>query len=588
MIAAAAAFISIIGAQGVMPAITRAAVQNPAPKAAVSFTFDDGLQSAYTQAAPTLQKYGLNGTDYVITNCVGMTTVPNTCLANTDAPYMTWAQIQALQNTNGWEIGSHTVDHQCLASSAKEDRSDCQSNYLTTAQVDAELANSKSALAAQGINATDFAPPYGDYNNSVLAEIAKYYATMRNFANANNNTNVWPYSDYYLQDLPVQEGVDTVASVETKINSAITNNQWLILTFHDIQPTPSKVADDYQYGTNELDQIAAYVQAKQNAGLIKNVKVNQGTVTSDTNLFANSSFDNGIANGWTANSANITKDTANNGSFPSPTNSIKFVGGTASEHLESPVVNVDQNTTYMLKSFLNVQKITSGEVGYYIDEYDANGNWISGQWKTAEKSAFVESMNFTYKPTSANVSKASLQIYTTANSGVTAFVDNAQMFPLSTATQTQTNLVANGTFDAGIASGWTTDAASNIAADAGNHGSPANPVNSVAMTANASKNVHLFSPQVAVSSGKSYSINSWLNITSLTSGEVGFYVDEYNASGQWISGKYLTGIHALGANNVGLTYTPSSTSVAKASLQVIVVGNSGIQAYFDDVRWYQN
>src|SRR6185312_8364696 len=123
----------------------------------------------------------------------------------------------------------------------------------------------------------------------------------------------------------------------------------------------------------------------------------------------------------------------------------------------------------------------SGEVGFYIDEYDANGNWISGQWKAAENSSFVEDMNFTYKPTSAAVSKASLQIYTKANPGITAYVDNAQMFPLSATTSTQTNLVANGTFDAGIASGWSTDDSTNIKADAANHGAPANPVNSASI-----------------------------------------------------------------------------------------------------------
>jgi len=29
-------------------------------------------------------------------------------------------------------------------------------------------------------------------------------------------------------------------------------------------------------------------------------------------------------------------------------------------------------------------------------------------------------------------------------------------------------------------------------------------------------------------------------------------------------------------------------SVAKASLQIIVVANSGISAYIDSIRWYQN
>ena len=74
-----------------------AATTNVTPTAKVSFTFDDGLSSASTQAAPTLAKYGFTGTDYVITGCVGMTTAPNTCHANNDATYMSWAQVQALR-----------------------------------------------------------------------------------------------------------------------------------------------------------------------------------------------------------------------------------------------------------------------------------------------------------------------------------------------------------------------------------------------------------------------------------------------------------------------------------------------------------
>jgi peptidoglycan/xylan/chitin deacetylase (PgdA/CDA1 family) len=585
--------VAATGFSGIMPALAHAAVTSPTPTAKVSFTFDDGQQSAYTQAAPILAKYGLSGTGYIITGCVGMTTTPNTCRANTDLPYMTWAQIQSLQNTYGWEIGSHTVDHDCLASSSIQDPSDCQKTALTTAQLDAELANSKSALAANGITATDFAPPYGDFSNSVLAEIAKYYATMRQFKNAANNPNVWPYSDYYLQNIAVQEKTDTVASLEAKINTAITNNQWLVLTFHDITSKPSQVADDYEYGTGELDQLAAYVQTKVKANQIQSVHINQGLVTSDTNLLSDPSFIDGIADGWTTDNATaITADNANNGSYPSPTNSIKLVSpnsGTA--HLFSPKVSVDPNTTYMFKNFLNVRAVTSGTIGFYVDEYNANGSWISGKYLAQETSAFVEDMNFMYKPSSSAVSTASLQVID-SGTGLTAYLDNSQMFALSTATPppAQTNLIANGTFDAGISGGWTTDSASTIKADSANNGSPANPVNSVSLTSSTS-NTHLFSPTVAVSSTHTYNLSAYLNVKTIntTAGsEIGFYVDEYDSSGNWVSGQYKTGIRTVGASTVSFTYTPSSTTVAKASLQVIVVANSGIQAYFDNVIWVQN
>lgn len=558
-----------------------AAVQNPSASAMVSFTFDDGLTSAATQALPTLSKYGLTGTDYVITRCVGMSAIPNTCRANTDASYMTWAQIKQLQSA-GWEIGSHTVTHPYLASS---DATDGQPNVLTPTQVTQELTQSKAALAAQGIVANAFSTPYGDYTSATLAQIAKVYTSHRGFADV--NSNIWPYNDYLLNDYPVQAGV-TVAQVKARIDTAIANKEWLILTMHDIKVTPSSNPDDYEYSTANLDQIAAYVKAKQTAGLLKSVNISNGLVDGDVNILPNSTFDSGIAGGWTTDApATIVRNAANNGSAPSATNSVALAASAQNTHLFSPIVTIDPNTTYLLKNYLNVTRITGGEVGFFVDEYNAAGNWVSGQYKNGERSAFVESFNFTYKPTSSAVSKARLQLIVTANSGVTGFYDNARWFALSSVAPppAPTNLVTNGTFDAGIANGWTTDDAVNITRDAASHGSPANPVNSVALKST-TKNIHLFSPKVVVDPVKTYSLISYVSVQQLTSGEVGFYVDEYDAAGNWISGLYKTGVRGVSTGDVNISYKPSSASVKSASLQVIVTANAGMVAYYDDARWF--
>ncbi|MCW1908368.1 MAG: polysaccharide deacetylase family protein [Candidatus Saccharibacteria bacterium] len=560
-----------------MPLRAQAAVTNPTPKAKVSFTFDDGLQSAITQAAPTLAKYGYTGTNYVTTGCIGMTTTQNTCRADSDLPYMSWAQVQALQNTYKWEIGSHTVSHPLLASTDPQD----QPRKLTTAQVTAELANSKSALAAQGINAVSFAAPYGDYDMPVLSQIAKYYSSARGFADTGYNT--WPNSDYILRTQQVQAGV-SVATVKSYIDTAIANNQWLILTFHEIRTNASTNPDDYQYNTADLDAIAAYIKSKN----VSVVNVKDGIMTSDTNLLPNSSFNNGISDGWSTDApTQITKNTAANGSFPDATNSIRFVGTTKATHLFSPKVAVSYGTNYALKNYIRVQKInTGGEFGFYVDEYDINGNWISGQYKGAERSVFVESFNFAYSPTSSRVATARLQVFTTANSGVTAFLDNSQWFATSQAATppATTNLVTNGTFDAGISGGWTTSSPSTITADVLNNGSPANPVNSV-KAVSSSANTYLFSPLVAVDSTKNYSLSTYVKLQAIVSGEVGFYIDEYDANGNWISGQYKSGARSIGSADVTFSYAPSSAAVKQASLQIIIVGNSGITTYLDNVRW---
>ncbi len=558
------------------------------PSGRISFTFDDGLASTYNYAAPTLAKYGLTGTDYVITSCVDMVTAPNTCHANGDTTYMTWQQIESLQNA-GWEIGSHTADHPCLASNASTDPDDCPQTSLTKAQVDQELAGSQAALAAHGINATDISTPYGDYNNSSLAEIAKYYATQRGFAD--QNTNVWGYTnDYIINDYHV-EGTTTVAQVEAKIDTAIANNQWLVLTFHDVFPNASTDPDDYQWDVTKLDQIAAYVKAKQDAGQLSSIHVNQGVTKSDTNLLQNASFNNGIADGWTTDApSNITLDTNNNGSYPDPANSVKLTSLSSGEgHLFSQHVAVSPGTTYMIKSFLNVQTISSGSVGFYVDEYDANGNWISGQYLKAEPSAFVEEMSFLYKPSSANVASASLQIIV-GGSGINAYIDNVQWFPTGitpTPPPPPTNLVANGAFDSGL-SNWTTDAPANVTSDSAGNGGPNNPTNSVKMVAGTNGNIHLFSPKISVDSAKKYNLTCYLNLKAINSGVVGFYIDEYDANGNWISGQYKTDTNVVGAKDISFSYTPSSANVKSASLQIIVTSNSGITAYVDDIRWYQN
>ena len=242
-LAAAAGAVLALTAGLLTPTTAHAAVANPEPSPLVSFTFDDGFLSSLTEAAPTLQKHGLTGTNYVPTDCVGITTVPNSCRANPSVPYMTWDQIQELQNTYGWEIGSHTASHRCLASAGNG----CQDNRLTRAEIDAELAGSKSALAARGINATAFAPPYGDYDQTVMATAAKYYSSMRGFADT--GSNYWPYSDYLLQNVPVQEGVTPVETLKAKVDEAIANDTWVVFTFHEIAADPSQDPDAFEYGT---------------------------------------------------------------------------------------------------------------------------------------------------------------------------------------------------------------------------------------------------------------------------------------------------------------------------------------------------
>src|SRR4029079_9799621 len=50
--------------------------------------------------------------------------------------------------------------------------------------------------------------------------------------------------------------------------------------------------------------------------------------------------------------------------------------------------------------------------------------------------------------------------------------------------------------------------------------------------------------------------------------------------------RYTGVANALTAGNINFTYKPSSAAVVSARLQVIVTGNSGIHAYYDNAQWF--
>lgn len=389
------------------------------PNAKVSFTFDDGMASSIL-AAQTLQPYGYSGTQYVITGCVGMTTTPNTCAAGQDYSYLTWAQIAQLRDTYGWEIGSHSATHPSFQT-------------LNATQAAQELTTSRDALMAHGYTPSAFAFPYGEYNDVALAEAAKVYSSVRRFEDTGNN--LYPYNDNLIMIRGVEAGI-TVAKVKQYIDEAIANNYWLVLVFHEIKTNASTNPDDYEYTPGELAQIADYVKLKN----LPVSNMSDGIATSNTNLLPNGGFANGIADGWTTDDpTNIVADSGNHGSYPEPTKSISITAaaGTGNTHLFSPQVAVSQPNSYVIKSFINVTAMTSGAVGYYIDEYDANGVWISGQDKSAVASVTfngtpkAKSLNFLYTPTSAAVAKARLEVVVPRGSGTKAYIDSFQWFPES-------------------------------------------------------------------------------------------------------------------------------------------------------------
>lgn len=565
-------------AMKVQPA--QAAVTNTAPVAKVSFTFDDGPASNINKAAPALAKYGYTGTAYITTNCVGMVTVPNKCNADNDVPYMSWAQLKSLQNTYGWEIGAHSASHPELTT-------------VNATKLKNEMANSKAALVAQGFNPTAFATPYGDYNDKVLSSASQYYTSHRGFADIGYNT--WPYNNYLLRVQQVQYGV-SVATVKSYIDQAKADNTWLILVFHEVRDVPSTNVDDYQYATADLEAIAAYAQQVN----IANTNITNGLVKGDTtdNLLSDPATGTTLGNGWTTDVATSVKvNTASKGSLPEPTRSIAVTSSaTKNVHLFSPTVTVNSASAYVIKGYVAMSSTQYTTVGCYIDEYDAAGNWISGQYLQTLAGWYTRDIAFGYVPSSDKVAKARLQLIIAIASNKVAYTDSIQWLTTKTGVVTAppppdptpvvNNLLTNGTFSNGMA-GWSTNAPSTITLDTANNGAGAEKTNAVKLTNSVAGNTYLFSEKVAVTSTKSYTIQMNLKMVSYAQ-DIGFYIDEYDAAGNWISGKYVFTKRDAATGYISFSYTPTSANVASASLQVIMVSGTGTTVYLDDVSWVQN
>jgi hypothetical protein len=391
----------------------------------------------------------------------------------------------------------------------------------------------------------------------------------------------------------VQVGV-SVAQVKSYIDSAKASGVWLILVFHDIQDIPNLDPEEYEYATGDLDQIAAYVK-QQNLPV---TNITNGLITSSTNLLPNGTFSAGLNSGWiTDNTTNVQINTASNGRIPNVINSVRMVGSaTKNIHLFSPITYVNATDTYVLKSYIKITQRASGDLTYYIDEYDVNGKWVSGQYKASVSWLFPEEKSFTYMPTTSAVKSARLQVIVPAGASLTAFVDNFEWFSTTGATPitpppppspAPTTLVASADFDSGISGGWRTDKPANITADLTGKGSSTTPLTSVKLTSTTT-NGHLFSPLVDVVYGTQYQLSCYVNIFTLSAnGFIGYYIDEYDVSGNWISGQYKTERRTVGAANVSFNYSPSSSNVKRASLQVIVGSGTGTVAYVDSVRWYK-
>ncbi len=114
-----------------------------APAKPIVLTFDDGYIDFYLNAYPILRKYNFSAVEFIATGLIGQ------------PAYMTWAQIEDLQNRGGVTFEAHSITHPNLS-------------ILSQAAARNEIKTSKDVIFSHTHYPVNFfAYPYGATNASL-------------------------------------------------------------------------------------------------------------------------------------------------------------------------------------------------------------------------------------------------------------------------------------------------------------------------------------------------------------------------------------------------------------------------------------
>jgi hypothetical protein len=194
-----------------------AAVPQPAT-GLVSVVFDDGWESTYSRARPSLDRYGYRATAVVIRDLVGT------------ANYMSLAQLQGLQANSGWDVAAHadTVAEHNAGFANLED-----------SVVEADIQGIKRWLVENGFKRRDlFAWPQGSFTASQMVLARRFFNGIRGTTGGSGGASgpqeTFPPGDNgRLRTWVIGSGA-TAAEVETALSQCATHKSWLLLCFHEI------------------------------------------------------------------------------------------------------------------------------------------------------------------------------------------------------------------------------------------------------------------------------------------------------------------------------------------------------------------
>ncbi|MCE3229936.1 MAG: polysaccharide deacetylase [Bacteroidetes bacterium] len=172
-----------------------------------AITFDDAASSVMEYAFPIMEKYKVKGILFAPTAFVG-----------TSKEFMSWDDLKLLQ-TNGWIIGSHTVNHPRLSVKLYNEK---EEDYRS--RIRYELSASKKKLEERLNTSIDlFAYPYGEVNPVISSMVEEFgYKAAYGVGYVSNNVN--SVFDISRQDITLKntdaespDGISIIIPVHNRI-----------------------------------------------------------------------------------------------------------------------------------------------------------------------------------------------------------------------------------------------------------------------------------------------------------------------------------------------------------------------------------
>ncbi|MDD2902372.1 MAG: polysaccharide deacetylase family protein [Syntrophales bacterium] len=365
----------------------------------VSFNFDDGHKSVYENALPVFKKYQIVGSIFPVVGAI----------EDQEDWIVTWPQLSEFQAA-GWEVGSHTMTHPHLTT-------------LSAAQVDYELGESQRILAEHGIIAKTLVFPYNSYNSLVLDYTTRYYENSRTVGEFNGFD-----CNRYLIVCKEVSAATTPEEAIAWIQEAVQKKMWLVLMMHEIVTGPPA---GYQYNVADLEKIVTYVAAHNIPAPNMQEALARRQADLGPNLIANPNLEYldpfGWAIAWSRNNASqVSVEPAPVARVFSSGNRLKIVGSPQKNIASTNIIELpDYKPRFFFSFFAAVTNAgQDAEAEIYLDEFDANGQWLGGQWLGGFYEDTWGLPGYLYQPSSHQVRKIMIDIYTIPGANITIWGDN--------------------------------------------------------------------------------------------------------------------------------------------------------------------